>query len=133
MAYEMSRRLANTGLVQLVFSGAIVAGITLFHSSLRDVVIVQLVAMVVLLVTVSLPFFRVARFAVAAAGSVTVTAAVPRETGALLVRADASHRMRLVRRVSEAEVIAEFLRSEFHHAEFDRDRDRFQRWVVHPD
>jgi hypothetical protein len=58
MAYEMSRRIANTGWLQLVFSGALIAGISLFHSSLREVVVVQLSLMVTLLVTVSLPFFR---------------------------------------------------------------------------
>jgi hypothetical protein len=58
MAYEMSRRIANTGWLQLLFSGAIIAGITLFHSTLRDVILVQIVLMVILLIAVSLPFFR---------------------------------------------------------------------------
>src|SRR5215472_16935983 len=58
MAYEMSRRIASTGWVQLFFSGAIVAGITLFHSNLREVILVQIVLMVLLLIVVSLPFFR---------------------------------------------------------------------------
>jgi hypothetical protein len=35
-----------------------------------------------------------------------------------------------IRRVAEAEVIAQFLRNEFHHAEFDSDRDRFQALVL---
>jgi hypothetical protein len=61
MAYEMSRKIANTGWMQLVVSGAIVLGIYLFHSTLREVVVVQLVLMVVLLMIVSLPFFRTAR------------------------------------------------------------------------
>jgi hypothetical protein len=58
MAYEMSRKIANTGWVQLAISGAIVLGIQLFHSDLRQVVVVQLVLMVVLLMIVSLPFFK---------------------------------------------------------------------------
>src|SRR5205823_5773166 len=58
MAYEMSRRIANTGWLQLAFSGVIVGGICLFHSTLREVVIVQIVLMVVLLAAVSVPFFR---------------------------------------------------------------------------
>jgi len=58
MAYEMSRRIANTGWIQLIFSGVIVGGICLFHSTLREVVIVQIVLMVVLLAAVSVPFFR---------------------------------------------------------------------------
>jgi len=58
MAYEMSRRIANTGWLQLVFSGLLVLGISLFHATLREVVIVQVVLMVALLAAVSLPFFR---------------------------------------------------------------------------
>jgi O-antigen/teichoic acid export membrane protein len=58
MAYEMSRRIANTGWMQLAISGAVILGIQLFHSDLHQVVIVQLVLMVALLMIVSLPFFR---------------------------------------------------------------------------
>jgi O-antigen/teichoic acid export membrane protein len=64
MAYEMSRRIANTGWMQLVVSGAIVLGINFFHSSLHQVVVVQLILMVVLLMIVSVPFFRFHREAV---------------------------------------------------------------------
>jgi O-antigen/teichoic acid export membrane protein len=58
MAYEMSRKIANTGWIQLSFSGAIIAGITLFHNNLHEVILVQIVLMVVLLITVSVPFFK---------------------------------------------------------------------------
>ncbi|MGE0406668.1 MAG: oligosaccharide flippase family protein [Candidatus Korobacteraceae bacterium] len=58
ITFEMSRRIANTGWLQLVFSGAIVVGIYLFHDSLREVVLVQLALMAVLLMLVSLPFLR---------------------------------------------------------------------------
>lgn len=58
MAYEMSRRIANTGWLQLAVSGLIVIGIYGFHNNLRDVILVQVVLMVVLLIAVSLPFFR---------------------------------------------------------------------------
>lgn len=61
IAYEMSRRIANTGWLQLAFSGALVLGITLFHDSLRQVVQVQVVLMLALLVAVSLPFLRAYR------------------------------------------------------------------------
>lgn len=65
MAYEMSRRIANTGWLQLAFSALVVLGISLFHSTLREVILVQLVLMVILLIAVSLPFFRSRRHAVA--------------------------------------------------------------------
>lgn len=58
MAYEMSRRIANTGWLQLAFSGVLVLAIGAFHSTLRDVIMVQIVLMAVLLLLVSFPFFR---------------------------------------------------------------------------
>ncbi|MEO8726816.1 MAG: oligosaccharide flippase family protein [Acidobacteriaceae bacterium] len=56
IAFEMSRKIANTGWLQLLFSGMVVLGIALFHSTLRDVAMVQLVLMLLLLALVSLPF-----------------------------------------------------------------------------
>jgi O-antigen/teichoic acid export membrane protein len=56
ITFEMSRKIANTGWLQLVFSGMVVLGITLFHSTLRDVAVVQLVLMLLLLLVVSIPF-----------------------------------------------------------------------------
>lgn len=41
--------------------------------------------------------------------------------------------MKKVRQVSENEVVAEFLRNEFHHNNFDHDRERFARFVETPD
>jgi len=61
MAYEMSRKIANTGWLQLLISGITIAGITLFHQTLHQVIVVQLVLMVVLLFLVSLPFLRGSR------------------------------------------------------------------------
>jgi O-antigen/teichoic acid export membrane protein len=58
IAFEMSRRIANTGWLQLVFSGLVIGGISIFHADLRQVIVVQLVLMVFLLIAVALPFFR---------------------------------------------------------------------------
>ena len=58
IAYEMSRRIANTAWWQLAFSGLIVGGIYLFHSTLHEVVYVELTCMSVLLLVVALPFLR---------------------------------------------------------------------------
>jgi hypothetical protein len=41
--------------------------------------------------------------------------------------------MRKLRRLTEAEVIAEFLRGEFFHKEYDADREYFSSLVQHPD
>ena len=116
ITYEMSRKIANTAWVQLVFAGAVVAGILLFHSTLRQVVVVQLIALGLLLLTVSLPFLR--RRLRLGSQTATIPAIVT---------------MRKVRALGEEEVIAEFLRNELHHREFDEDRAKFQRIVQEPD
>jgi hypothetical protein len=58
ITYEMSRRIANTGWLQLVVSGLIVLGITRFHSTLLEVIVVQQVLRVVLLIAVAFPFLK---------------------------------------------------------------------------
>ena len=58
IAYEMSRRIANTGWLQLIFSGALVLGIGLFHQSLHEVIMVRIVLMAAMLALVALPFLR---------------------------------------------------------------------------
>jgi hypothetical protein len=89
------------GWLQLGFSGAIVGGIYLFHNTLQDVITVQLVIMMLLLLAVSIPFFRVQTEALKRQTEIRVPLAIP--AGA----------MEKVRRVTEDEVISEFLKSEF--------------------
>ncbi|HEY3705928.1 MAG TPA: oligosaccharide flippase family protein [Terracidiphilus sp.] len=101
ITFEMSYKIANTSYVQLAFSGVLIAAICFFHSNLREVVLVQLALMVCLFVLVAVPFLW----------------------NSLSGPADLAHGpsdrpFRLIRRVSEDEVIAEFLRSDFHCAEF---------------
>jgi O-antigen/teichoic acid export membrane protein len=58
MAYEMSRRIANTGWLQLVFSGVLIVAISVFHNTLRQVITVQIVMMALMLSLVLFPFLR---------------------------------------------------------------------------
>ena len=58
IAYEMSKRIANTGWLQLLVSAALVLVIGFFHQSLREVIMVRIVLMVLMLVLVSFPFLR---------------------------------------------------------------------------
>jgi O-antigen/teichoic acid export membrane protein len=58
MAYEISHKVANTGWLQIVAGILVFTGIYLFHSSLRQVVLVLMTIMVGLLVAVSVPFLR---------------------------------------------------------------------------
>jgi O-antigen/teichoic acid export membrane protein len=111
ITYEMSRKIANTSWVQLAFSGAFVLGICAFHQTLEQVILVQLALMLVLFVVVALPLLR--------------REMVP-------VDAETHSSLRIVRPMSEAEVIAEFLRSEFHHPEFEEYRAEFQHIVHRP-
>jgi O-antigen/teichoic acid export membrane protein len=97
ITFEMSYKIANTSWVQLAFSGVVIAAICVFHSSLREVILVQLVLMLALLVCVALPFL-------------VDSLSNPKE----LLQAGSFRPVRLIRRVAEDEVIAEFLKSDFH-------------------
>ncbi len=59
ITYEMSRKVANTGWLQLLVACLIVGGIFLWHTTLREVVLVQLVSMAALLLMVAVwPLMR---------------------------------------------------------------------------
>jgi hypothetical protein len=112
ITYEMSRKIANTSWVQLAFSGALALGVYLLHNSLRQVILVQLFLMVILLCVLIVPLLR---------GHFTPQALLT------------YHSLRVGRVLTEEEVIAEFLRSEFHHPEFDEYRHQFDTLVRTPD
>lgn len=113
ITYEMSRKIANTSWIQLGFSGALVLGICLFHQNLRQVILVQLVLMIILFVMVALPLLR-------------KEIAGPDDVRSYPALA-------FMRSLNEHEVIAEFLRSEFHHPEFEEYRSDFEHLVNRPD
>ena len=41
--------------------------------------------------------------------------------------------MKKLRRITDAEVIAEFLKAEFYHSEYENDRHKFEAFVYNPD
>jgi hypothetical protein len=96
ITFEMSYKIANTSWVQLLFSGILIAAICAYHSSLREVVLVQLALMCLLLVFVAIPFLI---------NSLTD----PKE----VLQQGTSRPLRLICRVSEDVAIAEFLKSDF--------------------
>ena len=112
ITYEMSRKIANTSWLQLAFSGALAVGVYLLHHTLHQVIVVQLVLMVALLLVLMVPLLR---------NQFTPKALLTYPT------------LRVGRRLAEEEVMAEFLRSEFHHPEFDDYRHQFDHLVRHPD
>jgi O-antigen/teichoic acid export membrane protein len=113
ISYEMSRKIANTSWVQLAFSGALILGIWGLHHSLAQVIYERLLLMVVLFVAVALPLLR--------------REITPAEN------LEIHPPLGLVRPLSEQVVISEFLRSEFHHPEFEEYRQEFARLVEAPD
>lgn len=106
ISYEMSYKIANTSWVQLAFSGVVIAGICRYHSSLRQVILVQLVLMGVLLILVALPFL------VDLLGSTDKTK-----------KNRNFQPIRVIRQVTEDEVIAEFLKSDFDNVAFRQYQD----------
>ncbi len=117
IAYEMSRKIANTGWVQLVVGGAVVAGIYRFHSSLAQVIWVQVVLMAILVLCVAIPFL-IARFN------------REKDNGQ---RAAAPGFLRLLRPVPEDEVIAEFLKNDFYSPVFKQYQSALRDLVAEPD
>jgi O-antigen/teichoic acid export membrane protein len=115
ITYEMSYKIANTSWIQLAFSGVLVAGICVFHSSLRQVILVQLVLMVSLLILVALPFLF---------NAVMTSHPLPQANGGRSIR--------LIRRVAEDEAIAEFLKSEFYRPVFREYQERLRDIVTNP-
>jgi O-antigen/teichoic acid export membrane protein len=116
IAYEMSYRIANTGWVQLAFSGALITGIYLFHSSLQQVIWVQLVMMMFLLIVVAVPFL-LSMFADSWSAQAIP---VPGE-------------IRILHRVPEDQVIAEFLKNDFQDPEFKEYRETMRALVTAPE
>ncbi len=116
MAYEISRKIGNVSWLQLGFSVAIIAGIYRFHSTLQDVITVQLVLMMTLLLMVSVPFLR-------------ERSLLEHEQPLTAIQSG----LRKMKRVEENEAIAEFLRGEFYQEEFSRYREPFADLVSRPD
>lgn len=115
IAYEMSYKITNTSWIQLAFSGLIIVGICRYHSSLHEVILVQLVLMIALFISVALPFL----FELLANRN-------------KLLPSQGCSTVRLIRHVSEDEVIAGFLKSDFHSPEFQKYRESLGELVSNP-
>jgi O-antigen/teichoic acid export membrane protein len=116
ITFEMSYKITNTSWSQLAFSGVVIAAIYRFHSSLHQVIFVQLVLMVALLICVAFPFLM---------DSLT--------TQKDLLLAGSFGPARIIRSVSEDEVIAEFLKSDFNSPAFREYQESLREIVSTPD
>jgi hypothetical protein len=106
ITFEMAHKITHTSWIQLLFSGMLIAGIYQFHSSLHQVIMVQLAALSGLFVVVAITFLIDA----------LATSTIPRP-------APNCCPVSLLRRVTENEVVAEFLNSDLNHPDF-RDLDK---------
>jgi hypothetical protein len=113
MMYEISRHTGGAAWVQLGASVVLAGAIWSYHDSLSQVILVQLSVMCGLLVVVALPLFR---------GQDEATP-----------DSFTSQPLQRLRPVPEEEIVAEFLRGEFYHPEFDPYRRDFQRLVERGD
>ena len=109
MMYEISRRIGPAAWVQLGASLFLIGGIWRYHDSLSQVIVVQLFVMCALLAVVTIPLFYE-----------QTESAEP-----------ATEPVRRLRPVPEEEIIAEFLRGEFYHPQFDPYRREFKHLVDH--
>jgi O-antigen/teichoic acid export membrane protein len=117
MMYEISRRIGTAAWVQLGASILLTAAIWRYHGSLSQVILVQVWVMCGLLVVVTAPLFR----------ERDESEPSPKRGPVI-----AEPLLRL-RPVPEAEIVAEFLRGEFCHSEFDPYRRDFSHLVEHGD
>ncbi len=119
MMYEISRRIGTAARVQLGMSILLAVAIWRYHDSLSQVIRVQLYIMCGLLAVVTIPLFRDRHQSEAQDESESCAAD--------------SEPLRLLRPVSEEEIVSEFLRGEFYHPEFDPYRRDFNHLVERPD
>jgi hypothetical protein len=114
ISYEMSRKIANTAWVQLAFGGALILGIYMFHESLRQMIWVQVILMAVLLAIVAVPILW--------SSFMSNTPPLQAVHG----------NIRRLGPIAEQEAIAEFLKNELHHEEFDPYRSKIEPLVNTP-
>jgi O-antigen/teichoic acid export membrane protein len=114
ITFEMAHRIANTSWIQLGFSGMLIAGIYQFHSSLHQVIMVQLAVLSALFVVVAITFLIDA----------LATSKIP-------AQALNSCPVSLLWPVTENEVIAEFLNSDLNHPDF-RDLNKVPGLIPEP-
>ncbi len=115
MMYEISRRVGTAAWLQLAASVALAGAIWIYHHSVAQVILVQVFVMSGLLVAVCIPLLNENEQEESGDGPGT------------------EEPFRRLRPVPEKEIVAEFLRGEFYHPEFDAYRQDFKHLVEQAD
>jgi len=116
ITFEMSHKIANTSAVQLGFSVLLIAGVFEFHATLLEVILVQLVILSVLALLTAIPILAEMRSGVSKRGEV-----------------EQQQPVRLLHRVTEEEVIAEFLKSDFSIEGYLRCPEALREMIMRPE
>jgi O-antigen/teichoic acid export membrane protein len=117
ITYEMSYRIVGAGWAQLAFSVLIIAGMYLFHTSLQQVIMIQLILMLPLFVIVTVPFIL----------------STLGKSSKIIGKQASLREVNLVRRVREDEVISEFLKNDFYASVFSKYQESLGHMVISPD
>jgi len=115
ITFEMAYKIANSNAVQLAFSAVLIMGVYEFHSSLLEVILVQLAILCVL------AFFSAVPMLIDLRSDKNKSEVIQPPEPVTLIRA-----------VSEDEVIAEFLRSDFSNAGFRECPVAWREIIMHP-
>ncbi len=116
ITFEMSHKIANTSAMQLAFGVVLIAGVYEFHASLLETIVVQLALLSVLAVLTAIPMLADLR-----SGS--------HERSAVQARGP----VRLIRKTTEEEVIAEFLKSDFSYVGYVECPKVLREMIIRPD
>ncbi len=116
ITYEMAHKIARISWIPLAASGVVITGICLFHGSLREVIVVQLILMSALFALVAGLFIF----------------ATLKDDG-VVENATAMGPIRILRPVTQEEVIAEFLKNDFDGPAFQAYHQVLRALVTSPD
>jgi O-antigen/teichoic acid export membrane protein len=117
ITFEMSYKIGRSSAVQLGFSALLIAGVYEFHSSLHEVILVQMVILLFMATVCAIPLLADLR------------SSSLKERGAVL----AGHPVRLIRRVTEQEVVAEFLKSDYSILGYQQCPKVLREMIIRPD
>jgi O-antigen/teichoic acid export membrane protein len=116
ITFEMSYKIGHSSAVQLLFSVVMIAGVYEFHSSLLEVILVQMVLLAILAIVCAVPLLTELHWGASEHSE-----------------AQQLHAVRLLRKVSEDEVVAEFLKSDYSILGYQQCPKVLREMIIRPD